>query len=372
MAAHAIAVMGLVVVFGLGCDDGITPDEMMTHEGLDDMEGEEMTPDPPPAAEPIEPGGDVARRTPAEWEPQASIWMQWPQAWEGAGTQAAFARIVEVIARYQRVDLIAHDRRTRDRGARALAGRVGDDVRWHVIPNDNAWMRDNGPRYVEVDGELVLQNWAFDAWGGGFGDDVPYALDDVLPDRVAALLNLPLEQVALVHERGDLEVNGVDTALVNWSVIAHRNPDLDRAAITAGLRDALGVESVIYAEGFDPLDGTRGHIDGMARFVSEDTVVVGDDGSALFDAVARQIREQRPDLTVERMVIEPWAPTMNWLVGNGFVLTGTSGDAAADARAAADLNRYFPARDVHFVDLGPLWDNGGGVHCVTNDQPAAP
>ena len=36
----------------------------------------------------------------------------------------------------------------------------------------------------------------------------------------------------------------------------------------------------------------------------------------------------------------------------------------------AQLNGWFPGRDVHFIDTAALWDNGGGVHCVTNDEPA--
>jgi len=217
-----------------------------------------------------------------------------------------------------------------------------------------------------------LQNWEFDAWGGGFGDWIPYDNDNVVPDVVAEILGLPLEHVALVHERGDLEVNGSDTALVNWSVISQRNPELSRAQITTGLEEALGVTSVIYAEGFDPLDGTRGHIDGMARFVSEDTIVVGSDGSELLASVAAQIREQRPDLNVELLEISEGSPIMNWLIGNGFVLVGESPDPAENARAQAGMEKYFPERAIRFVNVNALWESGGGIHCVTNDGPLRP
>ena len=42
-------------------------------------------------------------------------------------------------------------------------------------------MRDNGPVFVIEAGKLRLQNWQFNAWGGRFGDDVPYELDDFVP-----------------------------------------------------------------------------------------------------------------------------------------------------------------------------------------------
>lgn len=306
----------------------------------------------------------ATRRMPAEWEPQAAVWLQWPQPWEGAAVEASFVAIVEVVAQHEDVHLLATSARTRSRGEAALAGL--ERVTWHTIDNDSSWMRDNGPRYIEVDGQMVIQDWGFDAWGGGFGN-IPYDADNAVPGVLAELLSLPMETVGLVHERGDLEVNGVDTALVSWSVISHRNPDLSRAEITARLEAALGVTSVIYTEGFDPQDGTRGHVDGFARFISEDTIVVGQDGSALLEDFAAQIASQRPDLNIVRMPVGAGDPYLNWLVGDGYVVTGTGSD---DAAAREHIASYFPGRTVYFVDIEALWWNGGGVHCVTNDQPA--
>ena len=85
---------------------------------------------------------------------------------------------------------------------------------------------------------------------------------------------------------------------------------------------------MIYVEGHDPLDITLGHVDGMARFVSEDTVIVGQDGSNLMNNVALQIAEQRPDIQVQRLISEKASMLMIWLVGDGFVLIGDSQNQA--------------------------------------------
>ena len=63
---------------------------------------------------------------------------------------------------------------------------------------------------------------------------------------------------------------------------------------------------------------------------------------------------------------------MNWLVGNGYVAAMTFDNPGADAAAQAQLESLFPGRDVHLIDASTLWAAGGGVHCVTNDQPALP
>ena len=173
----------------------------------------------------------------------------------------------------------------------------------------------------------------------------------------------------MIHERGDLEANGKDTVMASWTVLSDRNPDMSKADITAQLKDATGAHSVIYLEGHDPLDITLGHVDGMARFVSEDTIIVGQDGSELMDNVAIQIAEQRPDLRIERLVSESAGILINWLVGDGFVLVGDGLSEEDNAVAETLLNQYFPDRTVHFVNVNALWMNGGGVHCVTNDQP---
>ncbi len=314
--------------------------------------------------------GDL-RRMPAEWEPQAAVWLQWPQPWEGQQVRAAFVDIIEVITEYEDVRLVVNDEGDQQRAVAALGGANASRLHLHVIPTDSSWMRDNGPRYVEVDGQMVLQNWEFDGWGSAWGG-TQFARDNAVPEAVADILDLPVEQVSMIHERGDLEVNGVDTAMVNWSVVSHRNPTESREDLTALFQEALGVDSVIWVEGFDPLDGTRGHVDGLARFVAEDTVLVGDDGSQLMDQIAAQIAQQRPDLTVDRLEAQDAALLLNFLVGNGFVLVGTSEDDGQDDEARRVLGGHFPGRDIHFVNVDALWANGGGIHCVTNDQPVIP
>ena len=95
----------------------------------------------------------------------------------------------------------------------------------------------------------------------------------------------------------------------------------------------------------------------------------GHRGGELLDNVAAMIAEQRPDLTIDRMVADSAELFMNYLVGNGFIIVGDSGDPVQNDYAQEKLQTYYPDRNVHFVDVSELWQNGGGIHCVTNDQP---
>ena len=62
---------------------------------------------------------------------------------------------------------------------------------------------------------------------------------------------------------------------------------------------------------------------------------------------------------------------MNWAVGNGWVILVGFGNPATDAAAKSQLEGWFPGRDVYVIEMLDSWIAGGGVHCHTNDQPAA-
>ncbi|AQA19659.1 hypothetical protein BST95_16850 [Halioglobus japonicus] len=337
---------------------------------------------------------DINRRVPAEWESQAATWLQWPGPYERS-FEPAFAKISTIVSRYQPLKILYLSDNVEQRARRAIESIGGNpdhaNIEWLSIPYDSAWMRDNGPVYLEVDGKQVIQDWGFDAWGGAFGSDIPYRSDDRIPKVLGERLGLTVESVDIVHERGNLEFNGVDSVLLNWSTLGDpdRNPSYDRAQAVDDLKAAFGVSRVIMVEGIPEGDLTRGHIDGFARFIDADTVVVSQctetsscrpgDGStgSVYDAAAATIAGA--GLNVIRDPIDGKVSYrdkvfdtnyLNWMVGNGFVITMGFGDEQLDAAARKRIEGYFPGRDVYVIEMLASWYDGGGVHCHTNDQPA--
>ena len=334
------------------------------------------------------------RRVPAEWEPQEAVWVQWPGAYEKS-YEKAFGSFACIILNYEKLHIAYHSNEVllEARDALDAAGCRADheQLSWHEIPNDNAWMRDNGPIFVEENGALRVQDWGFNAWGGRFGNDIPYLLDDQVPARVANYLGMPRDVVNIIHERGNLEFNGVDSVILNWSTLGDsaRNPSYTQEQAKADLVHWFGVDKVVFIEGVPEGDLTNGHIDGIARFISADVVVVaqctedslcspGDGGTgSILDAAARIISDA--GFKVIRDPIEGFATFkgqrfdanyLNWLVGNGFVITTGYDDELLDGRASTRLQGYFPGRDIYVLPMLGSWAAGGGVHCHTNDQPA--
>ena len=316
--------------------------------------------------EPYISDANAGLRVPAEWEPHVATWMQWPSQWESE-MRPAFADIVNVVQGYEPVHLLTSTELEKAEAEQFLSERgvPNRNLTWHIIPVDNAWLRDNGPVYVTDGARLWIQNWRFDGWGGNFGKDVEYQNDNLIPNYIGEYLGITVEDYQdYVLEKGNLEFNGTGTLVLNWDCQNDRNPGMSQTEHEAILRDAFGVTQIIWAYGHDPRDGTTGHIDGTARFVDSHTLVVADYyGSTTERDLA--VAAAEADLDIVRYPGDP-----NWLVGNRFVAAMAEGDNATDAVLKAQLESLFPGRDVYMIDASEIAAAGGGIHCVTNDQPA--
>ena len=114
----------------------------------------------------------------------------------------------------------------------------------------------------------------------------------------------------------------------------------------------------------------------MAQCSKSSLCSVSDPTGLIFEKAAEKIHEA--GFTVVRDPIEGFvtfedaefdANYMNWIVGNGFVVTTGYDDDHLDDRARVRLQSYFPEREIHVLPMLESWAAGGGIHCHTNDQP---
>lgn len=330
----------------------------------------------------------ASTRIPAEWEKQKEIWMQWPLDYEPE-LRSVFAKIISVITTYEDLHLFVESQRMQN-SVRQMLDEAGADisrVTFHLAQYDNCWLRDNGPVYVTDKSFLWLQDWGFNGWNKNFGKDTLYLQDDKIPSRINKVLGLKYEDKnSYILERGNMEANGSDTIILNWDCQKDRNPGWTKADTDSMFKKAFGVKNIIWVEGHDPLDGTTGHIDGIARFINETTIgviEVADKSAESYPGEIANIEKfvneaESLGFTIERFRIpgfvsyrgqELAASYMNYLVGNGFVAAMAFGNTAWDNEAKARLERLYPGRTVHMINVNELWIKGGGIHCVTNDVP---
>lgn len=300
-------------------------------------------------------------RVPAEWEPHASTWIQWANEYN-SNVLKVFAYFIKTVQQYEQVNLIVYNEKDKEKTIEFFEkqGVADSNLIYHVSEIDNSWMRDNGPIYVTNGEKTWIQNWKFNGWGGGFGK-TPYKKDNEIPSFVANILDLNVENhLDYVLEKGNIEVNGKGILAIGWDCQNHRNPGLTKEQHEKILKKHLGVHKIIWAYGHFDGDGTIGHIDGVARFINENTMVICDYASERETQFAEDCKKQGLEVI--------WfSGDVNWLVGNGFV--AIMGDGYNDENEKETVESFFPGRNVHIIPANALMRRGGGLHCISNDEP---
>jgi agmatine deiminase len=332
---------------------------------------------------------------PAEWETHERTWMAFPPANEtfGANGSATLERareawvdVANTIAHYEPVTLIAG----LNQGPLA-SSQVGPNVTVIERPIDDAWMRDIGPTFTLDGPALGAVDWVFNGWGAQAW--ARWDHDALIATEVAHLSGADVRHARLTNEGGGIHVDGAGTVLLTDTVQldAKRNPGWTREEVETEVHSQLGTHHAIWlprglTRDYDEF-GTRGHVDIVATFVRPGVV-----------AAHAQRDPAHPDFEVTREligilnasrdsagrgleVVEVPAPRVlevddawtdysyiNHYVGNGFVVVGTFGDAN-DEGALELLARLYPGRRIEQADGRTIFAHGGGVHCITQQQP---
>jgi agmatine deiminase len=344
----------------------------------------------------IETPAALGFRMPAEWEPQAAVWLSWPHnyaTWPGRFRPVpyAFAKFVTQISRFEDVRLNCAARlQPRARRLCAAAGADMARVFFYEHPTNDAWCRDHGPIFVRNDrtGAVAVTDWAYNAWGGKYP---PYGLDDRIPSRIAARLGLRRFVNRMILEGGSIDVNGRGLLLTSEQCLLNpnRNPGLSRAQIERNLRDFLGVRTVLWLGEGIAGDDTDGHIDDMARFYRPDGIlacVEPDPRNPNHKILAENFERLRGFRTPAggkfALVGLPMPRTLafagrpvpasyaNFLVINGAVLVPQFRQARRDAAAREIVGACFPGRDVVGIDCSDLIWGLGALHCLSQQQPS--
>ena len=328
-------------------------------------------------------------RMPAEWEPQEAIWLSWPHnetTWPGAllsGVQQSYAEIIQALHRQQKIKLLVRDANAEAQVRTFLDGfdiQLTQVVFLHIASED-AWIRDYGPTFVvRAGGELAMVKWTFNAWGDKYDDLLK---DNRIPYELNRIEKLAMFEAGIVLEGGSIEVNGAGTVLTTEQCLlnVNRNPQLNRGNIENYLKDYLGVSSVVWLNEGIVGDDTDGHIDDIARFVNEDTVVCAfeDDPSDENHALLQEnyellkqtgfhvIKLPMPGFVGDNQGRLP-ASYANFYIGNRAVVVPQFGHIN-DQRALDILRDCFPGRRVVGVNCTAMVHGLGTIHCCSQQEP---
>jgi agmatine deiminase len=324
---------------------------------------------------------------PPEWAPHAACLMAWPnrrELWHERLDQAKddYAAVARAIVDFEPVLMVAPPGT-----AGEIRDRCGVAIEVVEFPLNDSWARDHGPVFVrDAAGRIAAVKFGFNAWGDRWH---PYDDDAALPERIAAHLGMRLFRAPFVLEGGAFLVDGQGTLITTEQCLLdpNRNPGLTREQIEAGLRDYLGVTTVIWLPNGHYLDhgpeGTDGHVDGIAQYLAPGRVLLeapADPTAAAYPsglANLERLRGARDALgrPFDVTVLDPGPRAeisyANHYLANGAVIVPTAGDGT-DQPVLDFMAEVYPGRAIVGVPGDTLAFGGGGPHCITQQIPVGP
>ena len=341
---------------------------------------------------------------PPEWHTQSAVWFAYPhsQRWDAVPYQSGsrleairdfFSRLIDLVLDFQDVNLIFPNSELLEQTKAKLvklANKKNNKLQYFIIPNEDIWIRDYGPFFVyDSEGNKLVKDFTFNAWGEKFP---PWDLDDYLPQLIAKQCGYQVEKHPMILEGGSLEFNGEDLILTTEQCLlnANRNPAMSQQEIENVLTSELGVNYIIWLKRGLVGDHTDGHIDDFARFIGPHRLVLCQASSSqdpnyqhLQESFMQLQNWKHPETNQALELItlplpEPMKiPTVseplpcsyaNFIFVNGGLIVPIF-KSQYDDEALSILQKALPERKVIGIDARVLIEEGGGIHCMSKQEP---
>ena len=328
---------------------------------------------------------------PPEWERHSRTWMAWPSAAYTLGETKAdreaarttWANVANAVARFEPVSVLVATEALEI--ARAYLHPAIEIIEAEI---DDAWMRDSGPTFVKnSSGELAAVNWIFNGWGAQ--EWASWDKDAKVASFIGKLAGAQIIYSPLINEGGGIHVNGSGVVLLTETVQLGegRNSTWSKAEVENEIHKKLGTNKAIWIKrgltrDYDKF-GTRGHIDIVACFASENVILYHDQQNPKHPdfEISQEVRKTLEGAGDFKLIPVP-APTtlkdeegfvdysyINHYIVNGAVIL-CSFDDPNDQVAKEILEGAYPGREIVLVDARELFARGGGIHCITQQQPS--
>jgi len=333
-----------------------------------------------------------------EFAPQKAVWLQWPTSnylvEEGVDERdyiPAFVEIERECCTEGEVHNIVLNKNAERMAKQKLAdaGVPLDRIFFHIMPHDSCWIRDNGPIFLRKNGQEHVLDFGFNSWG--YPPWGPSDKDNRIPKRIAELLGIGHTQVQyvdsedynrttdLIYEGGAFEFSGEGTIVGSWAICQHRNPHITKEQATQIFKDLTGAHTVIWIDSVWPgttAEKADNHTDGYLKFYDKDKVCVIEELTAPglgWKKVKGPGKEAAEKLEQAGWDVNRLPPGFRWtfmncLIFNRKVIAGYV-DTPMTPIEKETLEELYPSKTILPIEIGPMAQSGGGVHCVTQQQP---
>ena len=333
------------------------------------------------------------KRFPAEWERQACVQLTWPHRETDFAdvydcAVACFVNIAREISKREKLIIVC---KSKQNTIDELGAVMNGNISFVEADTNDVWARDHGAITVFEDGKPVLYDFTFNGWGQKFPAEKDNAITLQLYQSGVFKSAEYRDMSHFVLEGGSIESDGRGVLLTTESCLLskYRNPSLSKSDIEQFLMETFNVQKVLWLSyGELAGDDTDGHIDTLARLVSEDTIAyvecndANDVHYSELQAMKRELKafttlDGRPYNLVPLPMASPAfdadgnripATYANFLIMNDAVLLPVY-NCETDAQAVNTLQKIFPDKEIVPIDCSVLILQHGSLHCVTMQYP---
>ena len=329
-------------------------------------------------------------RMPAEWERHSRTFVAFPHSGYTLGETEAevvaalktWSDVANHASDFEPVSVIVHPQ-----DMKIATQYLSKQIDLIEIEIDDAWIRDSGPTFAFDGKDLVAIDWVFNGWGAQSW--ASFQQDALLAKRLSEKLEIRTVSSELVNEGGGIHVDGKGKVLLTETVQLgkERNPKWSKDEVEREIHKKLGTTEAIWLKrgltrDYDEF-GTKGHVDIVACFAPDGRVLYHEqrDPSHPDYQVSREVKQTLIDHQLEVLAVP--APEIlrdkhgyvdysyinHYVLNDGVLLC--SFDDKADKEVQAMLKEIYPGREVRLLDARELFARGGGIHCITQQQPAA-
>ncbi len=306
-----------------------------------------------------------------EWENQEFIQLVFPHKntdWACCLNEAinTFSEIAYSIAQYQKVLICYEDENT-------ISHLKHKNFIFKKVKNNDTWARDFGAISVKINNQVKLLDFKFNGWGLKY----PANYDNQISRK---LFNIH-KSYNFVLEGGSIDTNGKTLLTTSKCLLEpNRNYPMSKEEIEEFIKEELFVDNVIWLNhGFLEGDDTDSHIDTLARFVDEKTIVYckcSDKNDVHYNELLKMEEELKktPYNIIPIPLPSPkyWdnhrlpATYANFLIINNAVLLPIYEDVK-DKYVYDLFTALFPDREIIPINANTLIKQHGSIHCITKE-----
>ena len=317
---------------------------------------------------------------PAEWAPQEAIQLTWPHAhtdWRDTLQEVldCYINIAREISIRESLWIVTPEpNKVKSLLCNILPGKCLARISYFKIDSNDTWARDHG--FISLKSESAnnlkssrhLLDFKFNAWGGKFEAEKDNAINRQLFEQNTSFIEDEyVDNLDFELEGGSIDSDGKGTILTTTQCNLNSNRRADPQTVELQLLTRLHAKRILWLHhGGLEHDDTDAHIDTLARFCPNDTIVYCS-GNEEMKAELHTFRtlDGRP---YNLVAVPPYYA--NFLIINGAVLVPFYENEDDNLQAKEALQQIFRNREVIGIDCRILLTQNGSLHCCTMQYPA--